>query len=212
MIVTSVAVARVIWLFNLMDLNPHGRYIYDQLFPWLVERYRFAKAPSHAQDQNEKAWEFLDGRFVNGAGSALDVTLKVYNDGVVAETRSSTDDSEVFLVDVLSAATRELGLTFVGSMVHKRNYVSELNLTLKGSLKAMSPQMRAFSKVVSRAFESPHEPTTIGFCGDPASNPTLKIERKANVPLSSNAYWSIAGLPTPAHVELLEQFDAMLSE
>src|SRR5436190_9239630 len=110
--VTSVAAARAIWLFDVVDLSPWGRYIYDQLFPWLVERYRFAKAPAHPRDQEENAWAFLDGRFVTAASVPIDVTLKVYNDGIVAETRSSTDDSEAFLFDALTSAARELDLSF----------------------------------------------------------------------------------------------------
>lgn len=211
MIVTSVPSARAIWLFDVMDLTPRGQYIYDRLFPWLVERYDFAKAPTHARDQVDNAWEFLDGKFVNSANTPINVNLRVYNDGVVSETRSSTDDSEGLLADVLTAAVRELGLTFTESMVHRRMYVSELNLASDKGLEAMNPRMREFSNVVSEAFGMKCEPTSLAFGGEPTSQPIFRFERKLSLPFSQNKYWSLASLSTSVHLALLEQLEALLT-
>lgn len=210
MIVSSVSLARAIWLFNVMDLNPRGLYIYDRLFPWLVERYQFAKAPAHARDQDENAWAFLDGRFVTSANVPVDVSLRVYNDGVVADTHSSTDDSDEFLADLLTGSTQALGLAFTGSMVHRRSYVSELNLICKNSLVAINPKMLAFSRTLSEVSDTAYEPTMIGFGADPASQPTFRFERKANMPFSQHHYWSTAMLATEIHLRLLNELEELL--
>ena len=211
MIVTSVAAARAIWLFDVMDLNPQGRYIYDQLFPWLVERYQFAQAPSHSRDQVENAWEFMDGKFVNPADTPINVRLRIYNDGLVSETQSSTDDSEAFLADALTAAVRELGLTFTGSMVHRRMYASELNLTCDKRLDAVNAGMREFLNAVSEACGMKCEPTSLAFGGEPPSQPAFRFERRAGMPFSQNKYWSIATVSTSVHLALLERLEAMFT-
>lgn len=211
MIVTSVASARAIWLFDINDLNPRGRYIYDQLFPWLVERYRFAQVPSHSRDQVDNAWQFLDGMFVNRANTPINVTLKVYNDGLVSETRSSTDDSEAFLTDALTAGVEQLGLTFTGSMVHRRMYASELNLASDKALDAINPRMHEFLNALSEAVGMKCEPTSLAFGGEPVSQAIFRFERKANVPFSQNKYWSLAALSTSDHLALLERLEALLT-
>lgn len=211
MIVTSVAAARAIWLLDTQDLNPSGRYLFDQLIPWLAERYQFATAPAHARDQVENAWEFLDGKFTNKANTPITVVLKVFNDGLVSETRSSTDDSEAFLTDVLTAAVRELGLTFTASMVHRRMYVSELNLACDKSLSGIHPDMRGFSDMLSEAMGTRCEPTSIGFGGDPPSQPTFRFERRVGVPFFQNHYWSLASVSTNTHIALLERLERVLT-
>lgn len=212
MIISSVAAARAIWLFDVSDLNPHGHYIYDRLFAWLVARYNFVKSPANARDQDDsKAWVFSDGRFVTPANVPVDMTLKVFNDGIVGETHSSTNDSDAFLADVLNAATAELGLSFTGSMVHRRLYASELNLMSEKSLDALNPRMRAFSEALSTAFGTRCELTAIGCGGDPASQPLFRFERKVNYPFSQNKYWSTASLTTDVHLSLLNQLEALLS-
>ena len=211
MIVTSVAAARAIWLLDVNDLNPRGRYIYDELFPWLVKRYRFTQAPSHSRDLVDNAWEFIDGVFVNSVNTPVSVTLRVYNDGFVCETRSSTDDSEAFLADALTAAVDELRLTFAGSMVHRKMYASELNLACEKPLDTINPRMREFLKILSEAVGTKCETTVLGFGGEPVGQPIFRFERKANVPVSQNRYWSVATLPTSVHLTLLEQLERLLS-
>jgi len=211
MIVTSVANARTVWLFDLNDLNPRGTYIYDALFAWLIERYRFAKAPAHTRDQVENAWEFLDGKFFTTENIPVEVRLRIYGDGLIGETRSSTTDAEAFLRDVLSSAVREFGLTFRESMVLKKLYVSELNLDSDQSLETIHPRMPAFSETVSKAFGSQCQPASIAFSSAAGGQPVFRFERKANVPFSENKYWSLANLETSTHIELLHQLESLLA-
>lgn len=211
MILSSVAAARAIWLFDVNDLNPKGRYVYDELFPWLVKRYRFAKAPTHSRDMVDNAWEFVDGMFSNSVNVPITVTLRVYGDGLVSETRSSTDDSEAFLADALAAAIEQLGLTFTESMVHRKMYASELNLACDKPLDAINPRMGEFLKTLSGTLGTKCETTSLGFGGEPAGQAIFRFERKANVPFSQNRYWSLAPVPTSVHLALLEQLEGLLS-
>jgi len=175
-----------------------------------VERYGFSTAPAHTRDYVENAWQFLDGKFANRQDIPVTVVLKVFNDGLVSETRSSTNDSEAFLADALTAAVKELGLTFTGSMVHRRIYVSELNLACDKNLSDIHPNMRAFLDVLSEAIGTKCEPTSIGFGGDPAAQPTFRFERRVGIPFSQNYYWSLASLTTNAHIDILERLERLL--
>lgn len=208
--VTSVVAARAIWLFDTADLNPSGRYIFDHTIPWLIERYQFASAPAHVNDRVDNGWEFKSGKYVTAAGLPVPVVLKIFNDGMVAETSSSTDDAEAFLADVLSAAVADVDLTFHESMVHRKMYVSELNLASEGNLSDINSGLRAVLAAMSDAFGQRYELVSLGFGVDPPSQPTFRFERRVNAPLSQNYYWSLASLQTRTHIALLNQLEHLL--
>ena len=73
-------------------LNPSGRRISTELIEWLKAYYKFSKAPSSPDDIDPtKALAFLDGSFAANASRPIAVDLRMYTDGFVADTRSSTD-------------------------------------------------------------------------------------------------------------------------
>src|SRR5689334_8605156 len=100
----SVGLARAVWLIDATEMNPRGRNLDYSLFPALVDRYHFRKYPDlDEQDDDEEkkdkepGFKFTEGVFTNPEGVDVAVNLTLYADGLVAETRSSTDDCDVFL-------------------------------------------------------------------------------------------------------------------
>src|SRR5687768_10294125 len=97
----SINTARAIWVLNTRDLNPRGRNI-DSIIEWLRLKYKFEKYPSSPflEDQS-KGWVFTSGAFSrkdkDGKDSNIYIDFTVFTEGLVATTRSSTDDSEDFL-------------------------------------------------------------------------------------------------------------------
>src|SRR5260370_6959852 len=101
----SVATARVAWLFDIAELNPRGKSIFPEILEWLEEEYHFEKAPKSATGLDEnKAFSFSRGKFQAGEEIFVDVELKIFTDGLVATSSSSTRHTEAFLDTVLMSA------------------------------------------------------------------------------------------------------------
>src|SRR5260370_38575310 len=102
--VLNVIKARSIRVFDLNDLNPHGKRIIPEIIGWLRERYDFRKVPSSVDDLDDtKALAFLDGGAKSRSGEILAVDLRIYNDGIVADTKASTEHTDAFIDDVLAS-------------------------------------------------------------------------------------------------------------
>jgi hypothetical protein len=119
-----VATARTIWLFTLLDLNPRGQAITQEAINKISERYRFKGPPTitaalEAQKKNEPVY-FAAGEFMSTSGVNVIVDLKVYNDGLLADCRSNTKDSEMFLADLFSWLPTGLGLPKTEVPVRKK--------------------------------------------------------------------------------------------
>src|SRR5260370_38570547 len=101
----SVATARVAWLFDIAELNPRGKSIFPEILEWLEEEYHFEKAPKSATDLDEtKAFAFSRGNFPAGEEIFVDVELKIFTDGLVASSSSSTQETYAFMESVLKSA------------------------------------------------------------------------------------------------------------
>ena len=98
------------------------------------------------------------------------------------------------------------------SAKRSRGVVSELNLFSEKNLQNVNPEMQAFSEAVSKAFGIPFQLSALAFSGETGGQPTFRFERKTNHPFAQNKYWSIAGLETTVHVELLEQLERLLGQ
>jgi hypothetical protein len=214
--------ARAIWLFDIQDLNPKGKSIFPDLFDWLKATYHFEKIPKSVDDRDPHGgWAFSKGDFQVKEEIFIDVDLAIYNDGLVATTYSSTDETEAFLANVLELAGKEYSLVFNPSMVRRKLYLSEVNVETKGSLSRISQALNEFAGKVSSAlnFDSGlgFEVTGIGFGADLTALPPSKqlfsgfaFERKAGAPFSENRFYSKAPLPTHQHLALLDELEKLL--
>lgn len=218
----SVLTARAMWFIDLRDVNPRGRALRDTLFPALADKYNFAKYPYDTDDnhptEDNPGFKFLEGEFHDSAGVEVMVSLTIFDDGFVADTRSSTRDSEDFLEEVLQWAIRDFGLVYRPEMVRRKAYVSELNVTPLHSLSGLNPKLAQFAGRLTSLVFAPDEPwrfdaAGLFFAADPilASKPGgFRFERRLDAPFSTNRYYTQAPVQTDVHLELLEEMESIL--
>jgi hypothetical protein len=211
---SGVTLARVLAFVELTDLNPRGTVYYPDLVRALVEKLRFVTFPQKIEDFDEqKGVEFLGGTW---AGITVEkVTL--YNNGILLDTRSSTNDSEKILSEVLEWVTDQFKLNYRAEMIHRKAYVS--NFTFYSDLPLLSPTMaltklsRELSKEVeaTRGEKFDFQPIRIDidFDRSVAQIPMapLTIQRRSTIPFSENKYFSEAPLSTQTHIELVERYE-----
>lgn len=215
----SVNIARAIWLFDLADLNPSGKSIMSDLLEWLKDSYHFESAPSKPTelDPTTKALLFERGQFQVREEIFVDVGLKVFTDGIVAESHSSTRDSELFLDDLLASATKEFNLTFKARMVRKKLYYSELYVFTEKTLVGIHPKAAEFAAKIDGLVPSKlgisFQVSALSFWPTQTPPPPIVIspfrfERKLNTQASEGKYYSSAPLHTDDHLSLLNELES----
>jgi len=215
----SVQRARTVWLSETGDMNPRGQSIGKELIDWLAESYHFAKVPSSILDleKDSNALAFLSGQF-KAREEFVAVELRMYRDGFVADTRSSTEDADAFLRDALDSAVKKFGLTFRPEMIRKILYLSELIVRCNRSISDLNPKLKSFSEKISSLAGMQSHPLFdvfgIAFWHDPQISSKVaqfRFERRANTPASENMYYSVAPLKTADHLSILNELEKILS-
>lgn len=209
--ILSVVSARSIWLFPTMQLNPRGRYLGD-VFASFASRYQFSKIPEGKEiSVSPLSLKFQDGVFQNASGQLIYASLSIHDDGLIAETRESTQESDRFMTDALEWFSSEFDLPHHAELSINRVYVSELIVETKLPLSIFSDEFSAFTAKLRRGgtngFGKPLELTALHFNADPASTKApapFRLERLADKPFKDNLYYSAAPLRTADHLELLE--------
>lgn len=207
----AVGLARSIWLFPIADWNPRGRAMHP-LFFWLIEQYKFLKYPSLNEIDWQKGIKFEDGTFKTNAGEELTVTLTVYPDGVIADTRSSTLDSDEFLDKTLNAVTENFQYAPYETVLRKKLYSSELYVNMEQPLSGINHELPQFmARLSSPSNDNVSFRMGINFTSDP-TNPgaplIFRLEPAAGSHFSENRYYSHAPFQTDAHIHLLEEFES----
>ncbi len=213
----SVVAAKAVWFVDTRDINPHGLSLRHTLFPALVERYKFASYPKEidSDPNKEPGDKFTSGEFRNAQGLDVMINFITFDDGIVAETRSSTRDCEAFLDELLEWAVKDFGLTFYPEMIRKKGHISELIVKSAYSPASLNPQLQRFADKLSSLvyFENgtlPFEPSGISF--SPNTNTAIKpsafiFERAADEPFSKNRYYSKAPIHTDIHLDMLNELE-----
>jgi hypothetical protein len=215
----NVITARSVWLFDIAELNPRGKALFPDLFEWLKDAYDFQKVPSSLTDVDDtKAFVFSNGQYQAKEEIFVHVELKIYNDGLMANTQSSTRDTDRFLEDVLISASAEFSLNFRPEMIRKKLYLSELNVS---SLKHFAnPGFERFATKIAQATSS-NGPFDFEFGGvsfwprqtfPPLAVAAFHFERKLNTDRDQHKYFSRAPLQTDDHLQLLTDFEAELMD
>jgi hypothetical protein len=215
--VLYVGLARTIWLFDFALLNPTGMSL-KGVVEEIAKRYQFAKAPKNELDfDDQRSLPFKSGTFVGQRKVPLLVGLSIYSDGLVADTMSSTDESTEFLNDLAKWLSDTYGLTVPKE--RRVNYLSQIDfrseaslINLNRRLEAFAANLENFTKSADRHYEVGSIQLWTEDIGKPGSLAPVKIERKISAPFSANHYFSQAPLPTSVHVELLNEFEAILKQ
>jgi len=213
----SINLARSIWLAPILDFNPKGIRLDRILFPFLIDTYKFRQYPSLKEIEDlSKGIVFSDGEFAINSDHLIVVNLTIYNDGMVVDTRSSTEHSEAFLNDAFSQFSEISKVPPYQSIIRERLYVSEVYVSSDKSLELINPKLKQISKYLSQNVEKDKtfQVGGISFWPDQTSktNPRpFLFERVLNTPFSENRYFSAAALPTEKHLELLDKLERILS-
>ena len=207
----AVGCARSIWLFQIYDWNACGRSL-NPIYFALMEKYKFSKYPKLQEIDWQKGIKFEDGIFVNRADEELGVNLTIYNDGLIADTRSSTIDSDYFLEQLLGFLTSDYGFPDYQTVLRKKAYASELFVTLERPVDSINPKLGAFAKRLSSLLpeEGIEFRPSINLVTDPGrASATLafRLEPAIGFPFSENCYYTLAPVPTDVHLNLLNELN-----
>lgn len=216
----SVILARSYWFGHTTDFNPKGINLYPIITPLLVSSYKFKNYPTETEVIDEsKGVVFGNGEFINDEGLPISISMTIYNDGLTADTRSSTNDSDTFLINVLTRLSEELNMPSYEQIIKRKAYISQLHISTDKSLGSINPKLTQVSKYLSEnilGFENiTFETGGIHFWPDQtnAIKPiSFSFERVLNVSFSEKRYYSAAPLQTEEHLELLDILENILSE
>ena len=215
--VVSVALARSIWLLEIADLNPKGRYMVP-VYSALLTKYKFMKFPKLAEVNWQQGLKLEDGEFQLPEGDKIAVNLTIFSDGLVADTRSSTTGSDAFIEDTLNYLTNEFNYSSYHQILRRKAYSSELSLHIDQSLNTLNPSLSQLASGLSSQVASGQSSDFelgISLVSDPGPTKTFpltfKLERDVRFPFSENRYYSLAPLETHAHIKFLEDLGNLLS-
>jgi hypothetical protein len=218
----AITKARISALIMMEELNPRGRTFLAPITQGLLERYSFIKFPQTWEDYHPQQGGIL---YLQGDwnGIAID-RLEIFTGGIAVETRSSTEDSEAFIHEALTWATKAYELTeFKPDMIRRRIYSSQL--TFRSDiplLDALHPQLPDFgeriTKMLSPTFGTPIPYKTFGISFgfeptiDNSQSSLVQIERRAGTSFSEDTYFSSAPFSTKEHLKFLADFETAISE
>lgn len=216
----SVQRARSIWFVNLMDLNPRG-YNLLSIIPAIIEKYKFQSFPTKWEELDlTKGVKYLGGTFQKDSRHDISVELNIYSNGLFADTRSSTEDSDAFLDELLTWITAEFDLVPYQEILNSKVYISELNMQTDSHLNALNPKLTAFANRLTSLIEG-HENHPIAYetvgiylwTNPIITNPPggFRFERVEGAPFNENRYYSAAPLQTNLHLEMLEELEKILT-
>lgn len=210
----SITQARVVALIQAQQWDPLGRALTLEALAKLGNRYTFTKTPTKLEEIDlQKGVELQEGRL----GEIRIDRIIIFMNGIVVDTRSSTDDSEKVLKDIIDLAYEAFGATIRPA---RQTFASQLVFRSDMHLVALNPVLPKIADVLTQQTSADmkhlftYEPTAVLFNVDTAQAKTppamLSIERRVDVPFDENTYFSQAPLRTAEHFEILEAFEAAL--
>jgi hypothetical protein len=158
---------------------------------------------------------FRVGRFVHGEREIIVTELHMYHLGAAASTTSSTEDSDLFIDDLLAwlSSHFQVLLTPYG----ERAYSSQLEFRLNKPLPEYFPHLASLGLQIPQFLSNfwptkpAYEVTSVTLSFDPNTKLTglgnFRIERREGTAFDANLYWSEAPLQTKQHLLLLESFE-----
>ena len=212
----AISLARFVAFLELQSFDPRGQSTTQEAIQLFKDRYSFSKVPEKREEFNyQNGVEFLDGRM----GAISIDKLVLYNNGVAIDTRSSTDDSERVMQDLLEEVKRLRGVVMLPTRrMYLSNIVFRSHMNFTCIHPAVQPLVDAVAAAVSEylgqsvnvdmgavVIAPDHSQTKL--------NPSpFSIERRVDTPFSANIYFSAAPLKTDLHISLIEKFENMLLE
>lgn len=213
--IVSIISGKATWLFETAELNPRGLDLHP-IYVAVRNKYAFSTPKTREEiDDPKDGVKFLNGSFKVDGADSFSVNLAIYNDGLVAETRASSGHSEAFLTDVVTFAKKQHGLYFEPTMIRQRRFGSKVVFESESGLHKLSDLMSGVNATLKAETGRGFEASGLTLAFDPtepndALSPFL-IERRANLPLSANRFYSSAPVSTEAHIAILEQVEKLMA-
>jgi hypothetical protein len=201
----EIVVARSVWLFSTNEVNPLGVAL-APVYEGIRERYKFLQYPNKSEDFTKAGLSFVDGAF-----SGLGVSLEIYADGLIANTRSSTDVSDAFLDDLLTWTRETFKFRYDPLLVKTKAYESQISFTSDLALGKKLVQLSQFAKILEESglgkVPTKQDIVAIMFRDEVSPRHSFTFERRDNTPFSENKYFSRAAFSTKKHLQLIEEFE-----
>jgi len=228
--------ARSILLFDIRDLNPKGKDLIGDLVAWIKEMYGFAVAPNPDNpipDQVTPSVQmnqqspipqaaggliFQRGSFETQKDTFVEIAaLTIYDDGIVVDTASSTEDADRFADNLLGLAAQQFKLTYDHETVRRTLYLSQLIVRSGMDLASLNPSLAAFAQRLPPSFGGgPQLQFGVGsltFWSEPNDaglHRAFKIERQLGRAFSEQRFFSEATMKTNIHLKYLEEFEKLV--
>ncbi|MFZ3322729.1 MAG: hypothetical protein WA190_10180 [Usitatibacter sp.] len=195
-------------------LNPKGLGVHPMMLG-LKERYGFATTPIDKPPANEAEGAKFDGGTFRSADDRLvGVSMTLHSDGIVCETKSSTEDADAFLNEALQWLSSEYDMAMPSDLPIRKLFVSEVFVQFRGEPAVFGEQVASVLEEISAAIGN-KSTGPLGFFGlnlstDPArwEKPLhFKFERQINTPFSDERYYSFAPISTNKHLALIEKLE-----
>ena len=191
----------------------------------LRERYGFLQFPTTLQEYNASTGiTFLHGKFTprhavtptasRPKGIVID-KFQVYNNGILAQSKSYVEDIDLFLNDMIQWAVEHLGLVLREDSPIRNSYLSQLEVLLNVDLNKYAHNISPLSKRISSLLKGygqktlEYEVSNLSLHCDTTQLGVLSpssfiIERKVQTPYNSKIYVTSAPLKTSDHIKMLE--------
>jgi len=218
--ILAINMARAIWLFPTVLLNPRGRNILASMEAFAA-RYKFAKVPEPKSFvERPTKLVFEGGSFIGSNGEPITVGFTIHDDGIIGDTRASTGEADAFLHDALSWFSAENQLPSYSDFSVKKLYSSEICVHLEKPLTIFNKKFSSFTNRLKSGISNnpgvPLELVQLTFSPDRSSTNTktvvpFKLERMVEASFSDNQFYSYAPVPTDEHLELLSAFEEAAS-
>lgn len=229
----QVKLARSIWLFDIRDLNPKGKDLVADLVEWIEDKYSFATAPDPDNPLLESSaakpstppqqptphgpggMTFQRGRFQAQEEISVEIaSLTIYDDGVVVDTTSTTEDGDRFADDLLGHAALEFKLTYDHETVRRKMYLSQLIVRSEMDLGSISPALATFAQKLPSNYSGAPQPNFgvggIAFWSEPNDSGVhrpFRVERQLGRTFAEQRFFSEALMKTHVHLEYLGEFE-----
>ena len=163
--------------------------------------------------------KFENGEFtIDGAHVSIE-NLDIYNDGIVATARN-TSDAEAILDDAIEWGMETFGLRRPEKML-PRTYTSWVVVDFEEPIAQLFSKFDNLRTLITKSFEETYKRTLdfqmqrIAFNVDPQLLPPytqtdFAIDRRGGSPYSLNRFFCSAPLKTDSHIALLEGIEATL--
>ena len=211
----GVKIARSIWLFPTVFLNPLGVARREVMKEFAV-RYGFRRTPEEdPPTKDAPGVKWTSGVFDTKGGPRVIRALTIHEDGVVVDTISSTEDGDAFGEDAIRFVTEKAGGPMLDQIPHKKIYVSEVYVQYKGEPKFLAPSVSDLMPTLSKAMADETAKDALfmgiifGLDQSKSQKPIFRFEREVNTKPSENRYFSYAPIPTAQHLAVLEVIEAL---